>query len=345
MVRRIVSMLLLLIFAGSLCVGCGKNEPEKELPAEIAHIEGIEQYREAVDYADAENWLLRPEKAEKEVDAIFLYPTAYGMTGAAASGLAAIDDAAMRSGAALSAQMQASVFAQSCNLYVPYYRQFTVDTLIEVAAYPEGLRYCAAQDIYRMMDYYFAHCNEGRPFILAGHSQGSLWLTVVLEDYMAQHPEYLDRMVAAYIIGYSVTESYLVRNTHLSFAEGADDTGVIVSYNTEGPGNKNRRNCVVLDGAVAINPINWKRDETYAAAAENLGGLSSGTVTPGTADARLDTARGVVVCETPTVTTQMTEAMTRYFGPESYHLQDYSLYYMNLRQNAADRISAFLAGR
>lgn len=51
----------------------------------------------------------------------------------------------------------------------------------------------------------------------------------------------------------------------MKFAQGAEDTGVIISYNTEGVGNKNKYNCVVKEGAVSINPVNWKLDDTYAA--------------------------------------------------------------------------------
>ena len=38
---------------------------------------------------------------------------------------------------------------------------------------------------------------------------------------------------------------------------------------------------------------------------------------------------------------ELQAAMADFFGPESYHLQDYSLYYENLKQNVADRIAAF----
>ena len=241
-------------------------EPEETIPDYAAHIKGIERYLDPVDYADPNNWLCLPEAPEKSVDAIFLYPTVYGTMAEAEEDMAYIDDMTMRLGAALSAATQASVFEESCNLYIPYYRQFTVAALLDMNENsPEALNYCVSRDIYRMLDYYFENRNEGRPFILAGHSQGSMWLTLVLEDYMARHPEYLENMVAAYVIGYSVTEEYLARNPHLKFAEGAEDTGVIVSYNTEGPGNCDQYNCVVQEGAVAINPINWKRDDTYAA--------------------------------------------------------------------------------
>lgn len=321
-------------------------EAEETIPEYAAHIKGVERFLDPVDYADPNNWLCLPESPEKSVDAIFLYPTVYGTMTEAADDLAYIDDMTMRLGAALSAATQASVFEESCNLYIPYYRQFTVAALLDMnEKNPEALSYCVSQDIYRMLDYYFENRNEGRPFILAGHSQGSMWLTLVLEDYMARHPEYLENMVAAYVIGYSVTEEYLARNPHLKFAKGADDTGVIVSYNTEGPGNRDQYNCVVLEGAVAINPINWVRDDTYASAEENAGSLNAdGEIGPGIADARIDLKRGVVICESVQSAPELQAAMAAFFGSESYHLQDYSLYYANLKQNVADRIAAFERG-
>ena len=253
------------------------SAPEKEtVPDSADRYTGTERYLDPVDYSDPGNWLSLPKTTPKDADVVFLYPTVYGTMVEAAEDMAYIDDMTMRIGAALTAATQASVFAESCNLYIPYYRQFTVDALLDMNDnHPELLTYCVSQDIYRMLDYYFTYENQGRPFVLAGHSQGSLWLTLVLEDYMARHPEYLENMVAAYLIGYSVTEDYLARNPHLKFAESATDTGVIVSYNTEGPGNRDQFNCVVQEGAISINPINWKRDDTYASAAENLGSLNA----------------------------------------------------------------------
>lgn len=318
---------------------------EKAIPEYVSNIKGIEKYKEKVDYSDPDNWMELPEQPGKDVDVIYLYPTVYGTLQEAEDDIADIDDPSMRMLAIYTAVSQAGVFEESCNVYAPYYRQFTVQSLLDmIENSPESLRYCASQDLYRMLDYYFENLNEGRPFILAGHSQGSVWLTVILEDYMKQHPEYLKRMVAAYAIGYSVTEEYLERNPHLRFAQGKDDTGVIVSYNTEAPGNHKQYNCVVKEGAVAINPINWKRDDTYASVAENRGSLTqSGGIARNYADARVDTERGVVICDTVKLPEETQEMMREYFGTGSFHLQDYSLYFMNLQQNAEDRINAFMA--
>lgn len=342
MAKRIRLMMLLAVLTGVLA-GCGQNEMNLEtedteegnsyietmVPEYVNTLKGIEKFDEKIDYSNSDNWMFLPEENTKEVDTIYLYPSAYGLTSEVEDDIADIDDVNMRMLAIYYASSQASVFDESTNLYAPYYRQFTVNSLVDmIDNSPESMQYIAAQDINNMLDYYFENLNEGRPFILAGHSQGSVWLTVVLEDYMKAHPEYYERMVAAYIIGYSVTEDYLAKNPHLKFAETSNDTGVIISYNTEGPGNKDAYNCVVRAGARAINPINWSLDETHA--------------TNGTVDAQIDAERGVVICTTIQNTPEMKASLAEYFGEESFHLYDYDLYWEELQKNVADRIESFM---
>ena len=374
MQKKIIVLMISLVMIAALTVGCGKvtdyqdniqeitkqeqqNQETEFLKAEevtldlertapeyVSKIKGIEKLEERIDYSNPDNWMELPGNPDKPVDTIYIYPTVYGTITEIEDDIADIDDTSMRVLAIYSSVSQAGVFEESCNVYVPYYRQFTVDSLLDVIENsPESLPYIASIDLYNMLDYYFENLNEGRPFILAGHSQGSVWLTVILEDYMKQHPEYLENMVAAYAIGYSVTEEYLARNPHLKFAQGKDDTGVIISYNTEGPGNKGEYNCVVTEGAISINPINWKLDDTHASVEESLGSLdSAGEIIYNYADARVDTERGVIICDSVKVSQETQTALRQYFGPESFHLQDYSLYFMNLQQNVADRIEAFM---
>lgn len=313
----------------------GSTTTELKMPEALKTLKGIEKYKnERVDYTVGENWLSRPIPT-RDVDVFFLYPTGYNGTG---DDLSDLNDSSMQGLGNMSLMAQASVFARSCNIYMPKYRQFSINALLKYGN-EENLTYCASFDLYSALDYYFQYQNNGRPFILAGHSQGSVWLSVILQDYMKKHPEYLKRMVAAYVIGFSVTKDFLKRNPHLKFATGATDTGVIISYNTEGAGNKNANNMVVEKGAVAINPINWKTDGTPASASQNLGTLDYSTgqmKVPGIADARVDTERGVVICSTVDKS-----LATPGFGPESYHMHDYSFYYGNLVQNVADRIKAY----
>ena len=80
-----------------------------------------------------------------------------------------------------------------------------------------------------LLGYYFQHYNQGRTFFIAGHSQGSAMTSIVLQKYFKEHPDYYQRMVAAYVIGYAVTKDDLAANLHLKFATGESDTGVITA--------------------------------------------------------------------------------------------------------------------
>lgn len=93
------------------------------------------------------------------------------------------------------------------------------------------------ENITAALDYYFENYNGGRPFIIAGHSQGSAILRLVLKGYFKEHPEYYKRMVAAYAIGYSISSDDLNANPHMKYATGESDTGVIISWHAEGPKN------------------------------------------------------------------------------------------------------------
>ena len=303
----------------------------------------------ATDYSQKSNWLSQPE-ITKDVDAFYIYSTSYFESSfeKGASDYASLDNAEMREGAQQEYVDQATVFEESCNVFTPWYRQFGMRYASEVMAKTGSLDEAIAgvlySDITAALDYYFEHCNQGRPFIIAGHSQGSAIVRYVLKHYFKEHPDYYKRMVAAYAIGYSITKDDLKDYPHLKFATGETDTGVIISWNTESPANEGQKNGVVLPGAISINPINWKRDETYAPAEENLGGYyyneekKQMEKVPHVADAQVNLKRGTVIT---TVKNVPPVTGTDFFGPGSYHEDDYELYFFNLKANVAARVAAY----
>ena len=149
------------------------------------------------------------------------------------------------------------------NFFAPYYRQMTFETYdISGSSSPTGYlgAYKLAQiDICDAFDYYMEHQNNGRPFIIAGFSQGAI-MTEVLLKHMSD--EQYSRLIASYTMGYQVTEKDL-KHSHFKPATSADDLGVVVSYNSvesvdhiwEGIEGK---------AAICINPLNWKTDDTPA---------------------------------------------------------------------------------
>ena len=307
----------------------------------------------APDYSRAENWLNLPERVDKAVDLIFLYPSS--CNDPKSNVICEIDDPSMIEGAKRYFAQEASAFEPVANLYAPYWRQVNGVKLpmmsfeeVDAAEWAEP-----RTDVYAALDYYFEHLNQGRPFFFAGHSQGSRLCYIVLSDYMKEHPEYYANMIAAYTIGDSLTRQYLEANPHVKAAQAADDVGVVVSWNTEGPANKGRRSLVIAPGAVGINPLNWRTDDTPAGPELNLGSFMFHMLDAGVdelpirADAVLDLERGSVMVTNPAFAPYAITALPGFevfepvFGPASYHGCDYSFFYLNLRENARLRAKAW----
>ena len=190
----------------------------------------------ASDYSVANNWLSLPAPTNP-ADIFFLYGTSWHKTEQHEPDICSIDNVTMHTGALEGFRKEASVFETAGNIFAPYYRQADgVSTL----GLPENRRLeivgdIPAKDVIAAFEYYIENLNIDRPFILAGHSQGSNVMLFLLSGYMKEHPEILKRMIAAYAIGYPVTSGFLAENPHLKYATGPDDTGVIISFNTQSP--------------------------------------------------------------------------------------------------------------
>ena len=284
--------------------------------------------KNATDYSKKESWYKIPE-ITKDVDTFYVYATEYimGSLEEGAPDYATLDNEEMLQGVAAEYMAHATAYEESTNLFMPYYRQCGMPIMKKAwketgncEAAISGMPY---DDITAALDYYFENYNDGRPFIIAGHSQGSCLSKYVLKHYFKNHPEYYERMVAAYIIGYSVTKNV----------------------------EQNAKTAVLLPNAISINPLNWKRDETYAPASENLGSLVANEKTGEPeigdvgADAQINLDRGVVVtnAKAAPMDEESAKVAAEFFGPDGRHGDDYTLYYNNIKDNVAKRVAAYKA--
>lgn len=217
----------------------------------------------------------------------------------------------------------------SLNYYSPYYRQCTLQTFTSdslVAA-----RMPIAMTDWRMaFAYYLAHFNQGRPFILAGFSQGG---TAVVDLLKQMDSATLDRMVAAYVIGWKVTDDDLAMTSNFRPAHDSADFGVTVCYNSVRDDT-----CVIPmisnGNRIAINPVNWCADATPATLVSLI---TQDTVT--------------VTLDTTTLLLQVqgysgTDYIIPLIGREgNYHGLEIALYQHCLRRNIALRAERFLSLR
>ena len=306
-------------------------------------------------YANSSNWLTFATKPTRKVDVFYLSDTTYSKATPSSPNIGPINDTKMKQGAKTKFTTTASAFETVGNIYAPYNRQVDAQykSTLPIPQQQQLEAGIPTTDAVNAFKYYLENMNGGRPFILAGHSQGSNLIANLLSGYMKQNPELYKKMVAAYVIGYSITGQYLSQNPQLKFASGPDDTGVIVSYNTEAP-VMHGTNPVTMPGGIAINPITWTTSETEATAAQNLGGIQVNPQTGGAvvdssgnpvkvehyADAQVNKARGVVICSTADPSQLAPGNPALLIG--IYHPYDYPFYYFDIRANAANRVARYL---
>ena len=346
----------LAFYASSIFLGDVDGENQSEIVAEMPAVQTATDPREvAPDFATAEAWLRRPDGTarEHEADVIFFVSTVYDdAEGPRWGQFGATPEGAERTRAVCA--ITADCFDGVADLWIPMWRQLNRATLADTKP---GLARAALaladsparQDVFAALDVYFAEADDSRPFLLAGHGQGAEMVKIVISDYLPKHPERAARLVAAYMAGTPVTETFLHANREIArAAEAADDTGVIVSWNTEGGGNLDVADSYAFaPGNVAINPLLWTTTTTPVPASLNEGSLLPSTdgtfipVRPGLADAAVNPFHGTIIC-TSFLDIPELRSDSALFGPDSFHDLDYALYFFNLRFNAATRIAAFL---
>lgn len=156
----------------------------------------------------------------------------------------------------------ADYMADGNNFYSPHYRHITLDSWATLNEDTISRRYnnVSFVDVRNAFDHYMNNDNNGRPFILAGFSQGG---KSVVELLKILTPQQRARLVAAYVLGYKVTPEDLRVAPWIKSAQGADDTGVTICYNSVSD-VKYVKPVVSAPNVMCINPVNWRTDATPA---------------------------------------------------------------------------------
>ena len=292
------------------------------------------------DYEDASSWLALPDDPDRfGIDIIWVYPTVLFDQSAWLMDIARKD---LVAAAQVSIDSEARIFSGQANLYAPLYRQMNLSGFYLPEEKRDAIVAYGENDVRRALAYYFKHYNKGRPFILAGHSQGSYVLTQLLvDDWGKTGVE--DRLIAGYIVGWSLTGEDLKDNSAIRICDQPHQINCFVSYNSVAPG-KQANSPVILPGAIVVNPVTWTRGTGLADAKLNRGSTflnkdKTLEVIPGFASAQIADGGLEVVAEDPA------RVETPFFPPGVYHSYDYSLFYDNISMNVAQRAQAYLAAK
>jgi hypothetical protein len=228
---------------------------------------------------------------------------------------------------------QASVFNGTCRIYIPYYRQahlyafYTKDRSAGLQALE-----LAYQDVKAAFEYYLAHFNQGRPIVIASHSQGSYHAERLLKDFF-DGKELGKKLVVAYLIGRAIRPDAFA---NIRPTEKPDETGVWASWNTFARDYYPSHYEKYFKESLSTNPLLWNSSETFASKELNKGGVGPHfTYAPQLADAQ--NHAGMLWINKPYIKGRM------FLRTKRWHYADINLFYMNLRENVALRVEKFLA--
>jgi pimeloyl-ACP methyl ester carboxylesterase len=165
------------------------------------------------------------------IDCFYVYPTVSTDTGVNSD--MNPDEAELRV-----VEQQFARFGSVCRTYAPSYRQVTVAGLMarlgstEDRGLDQGLGYDDVRDAFR---YYLENDNQGRGFVLIGHSQGSYVLTALIAQEIDGRPVQ-DRLVSALLVGAAPT---VARGQDVGgsfrtipLCRSAGQTGCLIAFST-----------------------------------------------------------------------------------------------------------------
>ncbi len=267
-------------------------------------------------------------------DVFFIYPTTYTDKKMPDGWNADIDDARLNKKTDNSAILyQASVFNKYCRVFSPRYRQanlqafYTSDRQKADAAFDT-----AYEDIRNAFEYYLKHYNNGRPIIIASHSQGTLHAGRLLKEFFENKP-LQNQLVCAYLIGMPVFTNYF---SQLKPCTDSTATGCFVTWRTFEQGYVAPYIKKESLKAYVSNPLTWTMDTSIAHAVLNKGGIlrNFNKAIPRLVHAQIH--GNILWVNKPKFWGSI------FLKTKNYHIADYNLYYENIRENVGTRVKSFL---
>lgn len=293
----------------------------------------------APDYSQNKYWSIKTEKIIHPVDVFFVHPTTYGPP-ANGNYIADLEDKHLNMVTDRDTiNWITAAFSDSCNVFAPRYRQMNIAVMKMTDEKKEPYTHIPVSDITSAFKYYLKNLNQGRPFILASHSQGSNVLQMVL----LAEPELLDhnKLVAAYMPGWSFSKKDL-SDLGFTLSESPEQTGCLITWNTIGPGGISP---TVLKGATCVNPLSWTTAKDEVPASKNMGAKIF--ITPektlrikNFTSAKINNDGAL---EIPSPPAEVAKQLNMSLGTEVYHRYDYDFFFNNIKENVSRRCSAYLA--
>jgi hypothetical protein len=283
------------------------------------------------DPSDSLPKVLQSEKNDSLADVFFIHPTTY--TGDRDLWYADINDPLLNAKTDYSSILyQASVFNQHCRVFTPRYRQAHFSAFFTTNTETKAAFDTAYSDVSSAFEAFLENFNQGRPLIIAGHSQGALMAERLLKEYFDGKP-LQQQLVAAYIVGWPIPQ-----NTFQQIPVCTDSlqTGCFCGWRTLRVGYVPKYIQKEVVSSFVTNPLSWDTTGSHIPRSENKGSVLKdfSKIVPATTDAQIH--GNVLWVNKPKF------PGSALYKAKNYHIGDMNLFYMNIRQNIEQRIFAYL---
>jgi len=343
--------LLVLAFTASVFASCSDYFVPQILPQPFSE----SHIPHAPDYNESRYWAALPEMVDNAdrvpnckgckdeqssapVDVFFVHPTLYLDTNLVSNQWnASLEDEWINDKVDQTTILyQASVFNGSGKIYAPRYRE------AHISAYYSGKEKdsqmaldLAYSDVRNAFQYYLDHWNQGRPIIIASHSQGTTHAIRLLQEFFDGR-NLSQQLVAAYLVGFAVYDNSF---KSINICNDSSETGCYVTWRTFAQNYFPEGYVRPPHDAMCTNPLSWKPDSNYVSEKLNKGGILKNfdRVIPNISDGQVKD--GVLRINKPHF------FFSPLFDYKNYHIVDYNLFYMNIRENAQLRVKKYLDGK
>ncbi len=297
---------------------------------------------EQPNYQSEKNWAVLPLKYTKklkevasarqfEADVFYVYPTLISDKKDVRWNVA-VDDSIQNDNVLNKAvHFQASAWATSGNIYVPYYRQAHIRSYSMLENGGNEALMLAYSDVKEAFRVYLEKYNKGRPIIIASHSQGTTHTTLLLKDFF-DGKALQKQLVAAYLVGIGTKKDEFKT---IKVLTKPDETGGFVSWNTYKKNKLPKKYENWYKGKVSSNPILW--DTSTTTQREDHKGFLFGNNKIYEKSLKLEVIDGMIWSTLPRFPLRIFLMFKK-----NYHVGDVNLFWKDIQENAELRVDSWL---
>lgn len=267
---------------------------------------------------------------DSTIDVFFIHPTTYIQKVNGQMNADVGNEALNRRTDTRTILNQASAFNEY-RLFAPRYRQANYSAYMSFMGGYQSVFDTAYADIKKAFQYYIARWNQGHPFFIASHSQGSQHAVRLIREVI-EGTEWEKKLIAAYVIGLPPLKT---EKLNIPVCNDPAKTGCYIAWNSFTEDFRQQFDFLDRIELETVNPLTWKNTEAIGttkmhkgAVVEDFNSVKSHALT-----AQIRSGKLVISSNSDSV--ELPGSL------QNLHVLDINLFYVDIRNNLRTRVAAY----